>query len=357
MISTIPQEVVTRLKQKPHHYLRGVVRALAPERALMGVFAQMTGSHAAAAALDQALMWQMVVERNPARDDGWWWKSDAEWELELLISKRQMVAVRKGLAGACVEMVKRARENAPQATWHYRVAWLGFFEALALALNTSSAKLFAIIAEMVQVENAQRSAAEEQMRAAVEAALIAQIPQVTKGHLYEEQNVTYTGDKMSLTLTSYTAADSSSGVDMSQSPSSDARARALGGFADPPNAFQGFEQVEEKPTPPDDRPHPPSSARPPLPSALLTNSEALAMDMQRDTNCELALSDCRLLIVGYGEELCRAALRELRRQPRGNVRKPGGWLIAKLKYLRDPALGFAQRFDSSGQLVEPPLPY
>lgn len=349
MISTIPQEVVTRLKQKPHHYLRGVVRALAPERALMGVFAQMTGSHAAAAALDQALMWQMVVERNPARDDGWWWKSDAEWELELLISKRQMVAVRKGLAGACVEMVKRARENAPQATWHYRVVWLGFFEALAVALATEIAKVFAVVREMIQAEDAERAAAE--------AALIAQIPQVTKGDLYKQQNVTHTGDKMSLTLTSYTAADSSSGVDMSQSPSSDARGRALGGFADPPNAFQGFVQVEEKFTPPDGRPHPPSSARPPLPSVLLTNSEALAMDMQRDTNCELSLSDCRALIVGYGEELCMAALRELRRQPRGNVRKPGGWLIAKLKYLVDPALEFAQRFDSSGQLVEPPLPY
>lgn len=343
----LPQGVVARFKQKPHHFLRGVVRALAPDRALMGVFVQMTGSHAAAAALDQALMWQMVVERDPARDDGWWWKSDAEWERELLISKRQMVPVRKGLADACVEMVKRVRDNAPQATWHYRIAWLGFFEALAVALNTSSAKVFAIIGEMAQSEDAQRAAADEQMRAAVEAALIAQIPQVTKGHLYTGQNVTRIGDKMSLTLTSYTAPDSSSGVDRSKSPPSDARPRALDGFSDPSwKSGEGNFGAWGTQTPPPV----------PLPPSPMTPELLLAWDMHRDTDCELALDGCLALIEGYGEEVCIAALRELRRQPRGQVRNHAGWLRTKIEFMTQPALDAARRFDRGGHIAEDRVP-
>jgi hypothetical protein len=329
----LPQGVVARFKQKPHHFLRGVVRALAPERALLGVFAQMTGSHVAAAALDHSLMWQMVVERNPARDDGWWWKSDAEWERELLIGKRQMMNVRRGLAAACVEMGKRSRESAPQATWHYRVAWLGFFEALAVALNTSSAKIFAIIGEMVQSEDAQREASA--------AALIAQIPQVTKQHLYADQNSAYTSAEMSQTLTSYTSPDSSSGVYESESPPSDARARALDGFSDPSwKSGEGNFGARGTQTPP---------PVPPTPSPM-TAHELLAMDMHRDTNLEMSLSDCRALIAGYGEEVCIAALRELRRQPYGIVRNRAGWLRSKIEFSTKPFEDAVRRLDKSGQL-------
>ena len=129
---------------------------------------------------------------------------------------------------------------------------------------------------------------------------------------------------------------------MSQSPSSDARGRALDGFLDPSWNF-GERNFDTRGTQ-----TPPPVPPPPSPKS---SAEMLAQDMYRDTNRDLALSDCRALIEGYGEELCGEALRELRRQPRGSVRKPAGWLRSKIEYMTNPGLAAARVFDRGGMIA------
>jgi hypothetical protein len=88
----------------------------------------------------------------------------------------------------------------------------------------------------------------------------------------------------------------------------------------------------------------------------MTASEVLVLDMHRDTNCELAMTDCRALIAGYGEEVCIAALRELRRQPYGSVRNRAGWLRSKIEFSNKPFEDAVRRMDRGGLLREG-LPY
>lgn len=120
------------------------------KRSLHGVLHAVAGDHAAAAMLEQAIIWQSVVNRKRCVD-GWWWKDAREWQAEVGLTRRDVERGRKLLAGVLEHCVKRLRDGRTMS--HYRVNFGKLIDALAQAVQTTVEALLGRLTSIVQSEH------------------------------------------------------------------------------------------------------------------------------------------------------------------------------------------------------------
>lgn len=81
------------------------------------VFRTITGNTVAAIMLSQALYWQQKVDDNKGGKDGWFYKSAADWEKEIGLSRSELATAKKVLSDCGLLMV--ARRGVPATTWYH----------------------------------------------------------------------------------------------------------------------------------------------------------------------------------------------------------------------------------------------
>lgn len=79
------------------------------------VLARMTGNVCAGLMLSQAIYWSSVLEKDPDRADGWFYKSQAEWEEELCIGRWEQETARRCLRRFAFWQEKRC--GSPAKLW------------------------------------------------------------------------------------------------------------------------------------------------------------------------------------------------------------------------------------------------
>ena len=92
--------------------------------AFQRVFVKVTGSITGALLLSQAVYWQ----KRTKGEDGWWWKTQEEWEAETGMTRRELEGARKD----CIEagILEYQRKGLP-AKGFYRVNVAALHEALS----------------------------------------------------------------------------------------------------------------------------------------------------------------------------------------------------------------------------------
>jgi hypothetical protein len=81
------------------------------------VFRTITGNTVAAIMLSQALYWQRKVNKGKGGKEGWWYKSGAEWEKELGLSRSEQDTARKVLSA--IGLLETERRGVPATTWYH----------------------------------------------------------------------------------------------------------------------------------------------------------------------------------------------------------------------------------------------
>jgi len=82
------------------------------------IYREITGNTVAAILLSQAVYWQGKVDSGKGGVAGWWWKSRAEWEGELGLSRSEQETARRILRKK--NILKEVRRGVPAKVW-YRV--------------------------------------------------------------------------------------------------------------------------------------------------------------------------------------------------------------------------------------------
>lgn len=90
---------------------------LAPPIAYHRVFRTITGNTVAAIMLSQALYWQRIVDKGKGGKNGWWFKSAAEWEKELGLSRSEQETARKVLSAN--GLLETERRGVPATIWYH----------------------------------------------------------------------------------------------------------------------------------------------------------------------------------------------------------------------------------------------
>lgn len=94
-----------------------LIDLLSPPIAYHRVFRAITGNTVAAIMLSQALYWQRIVDKGKGGKEGWWYKSGAEWEKEIGLSRSEQDTARKVLASS--GLLETSRRGVPATTWYH----------------------------------------------------------------------------------------------------------------------------------------------------------------------------------------------------------------------------------------------
>lgn len=133
--------------------------------AFQRVFVKVTGSITGALLLSQAVYWQ----KRTKGEDGWWWKTQEEWEAETGMTRRELEGARKD----CIEagILEYQRKGLP-AKGFYRVNVAALHEALEAKVAKEREEREKLEAEAREREQAEvkRLAAEARAKARAERA-------------------------------------------------------------------------------------------------------------------------------------------------------------------------------------------